>query len=575
MLFRSLNGAIGMTYEQAGQVGVSIRRTDETLLTLKDRLEHHSTTSMATLMATAENRAKRLLDFYQFFKTAIEEGRTGPVRAFVIDPGRDAVRAAKMVSLLRQEGVEVRQSGSSFTVRNAHTYFTRATTSREFPAGSYVIPLDQPAKRLIKTLMEQEPALSDTFFYDISTWALPVAYRVPTYWTESSIEAPEVPLTAIGEPSLPSGSVGEQRAMVAYLMRSESDESMRALAWMLQEGMKVNVAMREFSINGSRYPRGTIIIPVGANGTDLHERMKTLAGGFHVAIEQATSGLTESGINLGSDRAVRVRKPRIIVAANSPVSSEAFGAIWSMFDVQYGIDFVPMKVSQIRNVDLHDYTTMIFPDDNSNGAGYRSQLDSNAVQKIKSWIAGGGTFIGIEGGAAFASASVGRIATTKMKEKDTGKKDTTGGKGKLSGEELEKRMSVEEKERKQRLESIPGTILRVHLDPSHPLGFGYDTSIAVLKTSETMFELSDKGYNVGIYSKSPRLSGYISAENEKRLEETPYLVHEQLGSGNIILFADDPNFRLFWEGLNKLFLNSVLLMPSIHNVTLTTEGENK
>ena len=567
----SLNGAIGMTYEQAGGgVGVSIRRTDETLLTLKDRLEHHSTTSMATLTATAEHREKRLRDFYRFFTSALEEGRNGPVRAYVVDPTHDAVRTAKMVSLLRRQGVEVKQSGASFTVKNAHTYFTRATTSREFPSGSFVISLDQPAKRLIVTLMEQEPALSDTFFYDISTWALPVAYGVPTYWTESPLD---VPLTAIDEPAPPAGSIGEKKAVYAYLLRSESNESMRALAWLLQNDIKVNAAMRGFSIDGSRYPRGTIIIPVGSNGPDLHERMTKLAGRFHVAIEEARSGLTESGINLGSDRAVRLKKPRIIVAANSPVSAEAFGAIWSMFDVQYGIDFVPMKLAQIRNADLHDYTTMIFPDDNSNGAGYRSQLDSNAVQKIRSWIAGGGTFIGIEGGAAFASSSVGKIATTRIKEKNPGKKDTTG--GKLSEEELEKRMTVEEKGRKQRLESIPGTILRVRIDPSHPLGFGYDTSLAVLKTSETMFELSDKGYNVGIYTKSPRLSGYISTENQKKLEETPYLVHEQFGSGNIILFADDPNFRLFWEGLNKLFLNSVLLMPSIHNVFLTADEERK
>jgi hypothetical protein len=90
-----------------------------------------------------------------------------------------------------------------------------------------------------------------------------------------------------------------------------------------------------------------------------------------------------------------------------------------------------------------------------------------------------------------------------------------------------------------------------------------------------MFELTDNGYNVGIYPKSPRLSGYMSKENEKKLEGTAYLVHEQLGGGNIILFADDPNFRLFWDGLNRLFLNSVLVMPGIHNVMLTSGEEER
>jgi hypothetical protein len=62
------------------------------------------------------------------------------------------------------------------------------------------------------------------------------------------------------------------------------------------------------------------------------------------------------------------------------------------------------------------------------------------------------------------------------------------------------------------------------------------------------------------------------SENEKLVRETPFVVHEQLGTGNLVLFADDPNFRLFWDGLNKLFFNSVLIMPSIRNVMMTSGG---
>jgi hypothetical protein len=232
-----------------------------------------------------------------------------------------------------------------------------------------------------------------------------------------------------------------------------------------------------------------------------------------------------------------------------------------------------MKLQQLRSADLHDYTAIILPNDYRDGDGYFGTLDSTGARKLKTWVAGGGTLIGIEGGAAFISASVGKIASIKLKEKKDEPKDEKkhDDKALLSKEELEKRMTVDERERKSRLEEIPGTILRVHLDNSHPLGFGYDTSIAVFKTSSTMFELSEHGYNVGIYPEHARLSGYMSAENEKFLSGTPFLVHEQIGAGNVVLFADDPNFRLFWQGLNKVFLNSVLLMPSIRNVALAAE----
>ncbi|MBI1804222.1 MAG: hypothetical protein HY033_12680 [Ignavibacteriae bacterium] len=568
----SLNGAIGMTYEQAGQVGVRVRRSDETILTLRDRLEHHSTTSLATLKATAEHREKRLRDFYNFFKEALQEGKNGSAKAFVVDPQQDPARAAKMISVLRQEGVEVDRSPTRFTLDAVSTYFVKGTTTKTFSAGSYIIPLEQPAKRLIMALMEQEPALSDTFFYDISTWTLPIAYDVETYWTGKSISTPT---ERVNDVQLPAGSIVGGKAGYAYLFRWETNDAVRALAWLLQNNSRVTVAMKEFMIGSEKFPRGTIIVPVGTNGPDIHSIMQNLVQKFNLTAYSAQSGMTDSGINLGSDRAVRLKRPRIIVATGSPVSTEAFGSIWSMFDRSYDIEFIPMKLAQLRNADLHDYTAIVFPDDNANGQGYKSQLDSNAVQKLKAWVAGGGTFVGIEGGAAFASASVGKLASVKLKEKkkddkDT-KKDTT--KGKLSDEELEKRMTVEERERKARLESIPGTMLRVKLDNSHPLGFGYDGDLAVLKTTQTMFELTDHGYNVGMYTKSPRLSGYMSKENEKMIEDTPFLVHEQLGSGNIILFADDPNFRLFLEGLNKVFLNSILLMPSIRNVTLTADEE--
>ncbi|MFI5251450.1 MAG: M14 metallopeptidase family protein [Bacteroidota bacterium] len=567
----TFSGAIGMTYEQGGQTGVRVMRNDETILTLKDRLNHHSLTSFATIKAASEHRETRLRDFYQFFKDAIDEGKSGNIKSFIIDPAKDPARAAKMVSLLRKQGIEVEKSTKEFSLDKVSTYFTKNVVSKSFPAGSYILSLNQPAKRLIMALMEQEPVLSDTFFYDISTWTLPVAYGVPAYWTGKSFS---IQTEKVSGDEFLSGSV-TSRAAYAYLMKWNSNEAMKALSYLLQNNYRANVAMQAFQTGGEQFSRGTIIIPVAGNPADIHTRMNEVAQKFGVTIYGENSGYTEHGINLGSDKMVRVKKPKILVITGQPVSSESYGAIWAMFDLQYEIQFVPMKISQLRSVDLHDYTAIIFPDDNSGGNGYKSQIDSSMVEKLKAWIRGGGTFIGLEGGAAFASASVGKLSSVKIKEekKDDDKKKDEKKDTQPSKEELEKRMTVEERQRKNRLEEIPGTIVRVKLDVSHPLGFGYDTTINVFKTSSTMFELSDHGYNVGIYPSSPRLSGYMSAENEKKLEGTAYLVHEQLGGGNIILFADDPNFRLFWDGLNKIFLNSVLLMPGIRNVTLTAEGD--
>jgi hypothetical protein len=569
----SLHGAIGMTYEQAGQAGVRIRRADETVLTLQDRMEHHSTTSFATLRTASGHHVQLLREFYLFFKEAVQEGKNGSVKEFIVDPTKDPVLAAKMVSLLMNQGIEVGQTTENFSCNDLQTYFSKGIISKSFPAGSYIIKLDQPAKHFILALMEQEPVLTDTFFYDISTWSLPLAYGVDTYWSEKKLS---IPIDKISSTVIPDGSVVGKKASYAYLFKWNSNSAARALAWLLQHNYKVNVAMKEFVLDNEIFPRGTIVVPVTGNSSDLEHDIRELATKTHLTIHSANSGLTQSGIDLGSDRVVRLKQPNIIVVTQSPVSPESFGEIWSLFDSMYDIEFVPMKLDQLRQVDLHDYTAIIFPDDNDGGHGYKDHIDSAFVQKLKQWIGNGGTFIGIEGGAAFASASIGKISGIKIKEKkkiDQDIKKDSSMNARLSEEELEKRSTVEEKEHKRRLESFPGTILHVRLDTSHPLGFGYDRDIAVFKTDKTVYELSEHGYNVGLYAKSPRVSGYLSKENEHNIEDTPFLVHEQLGSGNIILFADDPNFRLFWDGLNKVFLNSILLMPSIHNVMLTSEGE--
>src|ERR1041385_978397 len=356
----SLNGAIGMTYEQAGQTGVRVRRSDETILTLKDRIEHHSATSWATINATAENRERRMRDFYSFFKQAIEEGKTGLIKSFIVDPSHDPAQAAKMIELLRQQGVEVYQAAKDFSVDGLRTYFKKEPVSKKFPSGSFIILLGQPEKRLVMALMEQEPVLSDTFFYDISTWSLPVAFGVETYWTGTSIP---VVTSKVGDIDQAPGSVLGGKAAYAYVFEWNTNNANKALAWLLQNDYKANVAMKEFTLHGKQFDRGSIIIPVAGNKGDVHDRMNVLAQQFHLTMFATQSGYTESGINLGSDRAVRLKKPRIIVATNSPVSTEAFVSLWGLFDQQYGIDFVSMKLSQIRSADLHDYTAMIFPDD--------------------------------------------------------------------------------------------------------------------------------------------------------------------------------------------------------------------
>ena len=59
---------------------------------------------------------------------------------------------------------------------------------------------------------------------------------------------------------------------------------------------------------------------------------------------------------------------------------------------------------------------------------------------------------------------------------------------------------------------------------------------------------------------------------ENALPNQVYLIDEPTGQGHVILFADDPNFRAVWDGLTRLFLNSIFFAPILTTVGMEEDG---
>jgi hypothetical protein len=67
---------------------------------------------------------------------------------------------------------------------------------------------------------------------------------------------------------------------------------------------------------------------------------------------------------------------------------------------------------------------------------------------------------------------------------------------------------------------------------------------------------------VTIEKEKPLVAGIAWNESIDRLKGSIYLVSEPYGKGQVITFADEPHFRLFWRGTLPLFMNAVLYSPS-------------
>jgi hypothetical protein len=115
----------------------------------------------------------------------------------------------------------------------------------------------------------------------------------------------------------------------------------------------------------------------------------------------------------------------------------------------------------------------------------------------------------------------------------------------------------------RRLPVVPGTIFRATItDARHPLIYGYvETEMPVMLWSALAFD-SDSPVEAPLRiadAGRARVSGFVFPESLAHVAGSPYVVRDRRGAGSVVLFLDDPNFRLFWDGLRRLFINAVFL----------------
>ena len=552
----TFQGAIGMTYEQAGHsvAGVAFRRQDGDTLTLTERAHHHYVASLATIQTAVEHRHDRLMDFHRFFV----RDRSSGTQAYVFPPGDDPPRTAELMTLLMNHGAEVYQTKDAMSPGKLHAYGANEKTS-SLPAGTYVVPMDQPLYRFLQAVLEPSPALPDTFFYDISAWALPYAFGVSAYWSDSKISGS---LTRLKEPPHLSGELVRPDASYAYLIPWSRNDAALAASDLLGKGVRVHFIDRKIQVGSDAFSEGTLIVFRNDNDARLPGIMRDVVQETGTRAVGVSSGLTDSGPDLGSDHVFPLKQPRVALLSGDAVGPTSLGACWYLLDRVYNVPHSLVRIDDLSESVLNNYTVLVFPDDEEGGSGYSELIDSTKVAVIKRWVQNGGVFVGLGGGAFFAAADKAGLSTVKSLPDSAGKSAAKGEDRKNL--ELKRKLETEaEREHRERIEEVPGTIFKIKMDPQHPLSFGYSGETQVFKQSRQALDLGPEGTNVAWFTASGKVSGYASKENVDRFKEKPFLIDEPRGRGHVVLYVEDPNFRVFWYGLNRMFLNSIYFLPSM------------
>ena len=563
--YPTLNGATGMTFETdgGGNKGLAYELPDGRVTTLRDGALHHFTGAMSSLLTTADNRDARLMELYNFRARALKEAASEPVKQYVLVPGKDPARTADLVDLLLKHKIEVHRAKISFGSATAHDYFTDRVQKKTFPAGSYLVYSGQPQKRLLRTLLDRETPLEKDFvdqvmkakayndqagesapkksygFYDINAWSLPMAYGVESYWTEERFEGAADPVTE--RPKL--DFVPPAKARMAYLFPWNSKGATRIVGALWKENYRVALTNEEFAMAGRTFPKGTVVVMTRSNPESLHARLPELAAANEVELFTADTAFVEKGKDLGDRSVMDLIKPSIAVVCEPPAESTSYGAIWFMLENMYGIPFTAVKGSDLGSINLGRYNVLVFPDGET--SEYSRLLDGPVADRIKNWVREGGRLVCIKAAAAWAASD--KIGLTTARDK--------------FAEPAGKEKSEEAKDRKKRMDTVPGAFIRLEVDSEHQLGTGIDSPVVALFQSNAVFSHSTKGANVAkINPEKAILAGFAFDEAREALKGGAFLWDEQTGRGNVICFAEDVTFRTFLHGAHRLFLNSILIL---------------
>ncbi len=587
-----LHGSIGMTYEQASARALSFARTDGTILTFRDGVMHHFNAAITTAVTAARNRERLVRDFLEYRRSAVMEGEKGAVREYVLVPGHDPSRADALARNLATQGIDVRRTEAPVTIG-----------TRTIPPGAYLVSHAQPAGRLVRNLLDPDTKQDAAFIarqeerrqrrqpdqiYDITGWSLPLVYDVEVVTSAAVITAAATPLSAsyVAAPvrrTLSAGSVG-------YLVPWGSAAA-ALTAEAVRQGLRVHSVGGPFTLGGRTYSIGTALVRAAGNPADLHARMTALATTHGAEVVPIDSAYVESGTSLGSSQNGFIKLPRVLLAWDAPTSTLSAGWTRYVLERRYGQAVTAVRTASLSRVDFSDYDVVVLPSGN-----YTGQIAEPVLARMKDWIRLGGTLITLADATRWAtSAGVGLLDTFALLK--DGRPDTPATTGPApangapangtsasvapapaapqgasasrpetratnSGFDYDKAIQPD----RERPDAQPGALLRATVDTDHWLSAGSDAATQVVVEGSRVFAplKLNAGRNVVYYASKESLvaSGLIWPDGQDLLVRKAYLMHQPLGQGHVIGFAEEATYRGYTEATMLLFMNAVLLGPA-------------
>lgn len=528
--YGDIHGSICLLYEQGTSRG-HLRETVNGTRSFAWTIRNQAYGSYGTILSAYRMRGELLAYQRDFFKSSMRNLASQPVKGYIFDANGSKSVAYHFLRNLKGHDIDVYRLAKDATVEGD-----------KFSCDeSYIIPLDQKFGEMVTTIMEDVHHYDDSIFYDISSWSFPRAFNLRSQPVKS---LSGLVGDRVADIAFPKGEVKGGKSDYGYIFSTVEFYAPKIMHELMLKGLHVYVGDRPFHFKSGDVEMdmgyGTVMVPVAnqpISADELYRDLSALASQAGVDIYSATTGLMED-VDFGSPAFHPLTLPKVAIIVGSTMGVPDSGEAWFLLDRRFQMRPTLIEASTSLNAEkLSKYTVIIM----ANGM---PGLSASSSKALREWVASGGTLI-LSGKACKWADKNGLLA---IKEKDASfKEDST-----IYRPFAEKREASAGN-------SIDGVMLNCHLDISHPLAWGFNQQdIAVIKNNNIIFEKDPDPYASPLrYTPRPRLSGFLSAKNEELLADSPAVIARGYKSGSVIAFADDMNFRSYFFGTSKIFMNAI------------------
>jgi len=530
--YPDVHGSIGILFEQGRMLGQVIDN-DHGELTFAQGIRNHFTVSLSTIRGALGLKDDLNAYQHEFYSKVPAPNQKNGAGAFVFGAEHDPVKMVYFLEMLHHHNIRINRLKEDVTIDRQH-----------FPAEeSYMVSLNQPQNRFIRSLFETRTSFDDSIFYDISTWTMPLAFNLTYASLEENRTVQDVMGAELAKPLMPEGVLIGDASPVGYMVRGTHYHLPSIIHRLQEQELIVKTATQSLTTRIDSKPYafypGALFIPARHQPVSQKKVRQIIAQTAReegVPFYSIETGMTPQGADLGSSSFRTLEPRRILLVAGEGTSSYSAGQVWHLLDHRFQLPVVLIKPSQLSRINLHDFNTLILPD------GWYS-WDETVKKKLQGWLQNGGLLVGLEGANDWLSQQ-NFIPLKRENRPNTDSLYT---------------LPYNERRNSRRAQSVNGVILKASIDPTHPVAYGIrGNTMPVFKDNNDVYSYSGDPYRVPVrIEQSPLISGYLSDQNTRILGDTPYCLVTPSGRGSIISFTADPNFRAFWYGTNKLFMNAL------------------